>query len=92
MFVSIKSALSKRVGRIGIKNQIQVIDNCKKVENILNKQIKTNFKIEVVGLKNKTLTIKTNNFQLANEVKLLESNLKRKFKESNIDIQKIRYM
>ena len=92
MFTSLKTALPDKIKKLGIKNQITVISDCKKIETIINKKINQNFKIKVFAYKNKSIFIKTGNFQLANEIKLIEQNIKKELKENNIEIKNIKYI
>ena len=90
MFTSIKSILLNKTKRLGIKNQVKVIDDCKRIENVINGKINQNFKIKVLKYKNNTAYIKTNSFQLSNEIKLMEFTIKNDLKKYNISIREIR--
>ncbi len=92
MFTPLKFILPEKINKLGIKKQIVVIDICKKAENIINEKLESNFKIKVQQYKNNTLFIKTGNFQIANEIKFLEYDLKKELKKNNISVLNIRYL
>jgi len=92
MFTKIKFILPKKINKLGIKRQIQLIDICKRAENILNEKLEQNFKIKVLQYKNDTLFIKTGNFQLSNELKFREYDFKKELKKNNINIKNIKYL
>ncbi|MEK7452803.1 MAG: hypothetical protein AAB614_01060 [Patescibacteria group bacterium] len=92
MFTSIKSILLNKTKRLGIKNQVKVIDDCRRIECVINGKINQNFKIKVLKYKNNTVYIKTNNFQLSNEIKLIEFSIKNDLKKYNISIKEIKYV
>ncbi len=92
MFTSLKTVLPSKIKNLGIKNQVDVIDNCRKIEIIINKKINSDFKIKISAYKDKSIFIKTENFQLANEVKLMEQVIKKELKKNNIEIKNIKYI
>jgi len=92
MFIQIKKVLPAKIKKLGIKKQIKVVGDCSKIEDILNNKIKSNYKIKVLSYKNSDLIIKTNNFHISNELKLIEYHLKREFRDNNIFVKNIRYV
>ncbi len=92
MFVSIKKIIPDKVKKLGIKKQVKIVSDCSLIEKILNEKIKSNFKIKVLSFKNGKLIVKTGNFHIANELKLIERDLKEEFKKNNIYVTDIRYI
>lgn len=92
MFTSLKSIIPSKIDKFGIKKQIQVIDICKKSEDIINFKIKSKFKASVVKYKNQTIFIKTNNYHLLNEIKMMEDILKEEFQKNKLNIKYIKYL
>ncbi len=92
MFTKIKFILPDKINKLGIKKQVQLIDVCKRAEEIINKKLGPNFKIKVTQYKNNSLFIKTGNFQISNELKFLEYDLKKELKNNNINIENIKYL
>ena len=91
MFVPLKSVLPDKIKKLGIKKQIETVNVCKKVEEIINSQFK-NLKVGVLRYKDQTIFIKTGNFHISNELKLKELSIKKKFKENNLNIKEIKYV
>ena len=92
MFTSLKSIIPKKIDSLGIKKQIQVIDICKKAEKIINLKIKSKFKVNIIKYKNQSIFIKTSNYHLLNEIKMMEEILKEEFKRNNLNIKNIKYL
>lgn len=92
MFTSLKSIIPKKIDTLGIRKQIQVVDICKKAEDIINLKIKSKFKVNIIKYNNQSIFIKTSNYHLLNEVKMMEEILKEEFKRSNLNIKNIKYL
>ncbi|MBI3671405.1 hypothetical protein HY249_01260 [Candidatus Azambacteria bacterium] len=56
----------------------------------MNEKIGPAFNVKVLKYKNGTAYIKTGNFQLSNEIKLLERSIKRELREEDINLNEIR--
>jgi hypothetical protein len=92
MFTLLKFILPEKVKKLGIKKQVELVDVCRKAESVINKKLGPNFKIKVLQYKNNILFIKTGNFQLSNELKFLEYDLKKELKNNGINIENIKYL
>ena len=92
MFTPLKFMLPDKAKKLGIKKQVEVVDICKKSENIINEKLGPNFKIKVLQYKNNTLFIRTGNFQLSNELKLMEYDIKKELRSNSVNIENIRYL